>query len=329
MLFSGKRGFTLMETLIVTVFTAGLLLLVHKVFAIASGTSVKSDANDSAVFLSSSIVSEEMSRTLRFTSSNLIKVFRYSLGAEDTRPDSAKDAAILAFPSRGGHDLDARRGINGMTKMKGFKSPEDLGYYVQFGDIDYKSFDPSGELEWSSYTIYFYYYDKSAEGAENRGLKGLPPSSSRFAHRSLYEIRFLLKNSLDKSFSSGTANGSEFVYFMQKKTSVDTMANNPEKGTSGGSTVVDTVIDGDTDLKNFLSAIKEAASKKGEILSFRRLASKVEHFRVSMAEYPLVDVSMTLDYGKGGSAQRVGGTSGSGIEKELSDFSFQILPAMR
>lgn len=321
MLFSGKRGFTLMETLIVAVFTAGLLLLVHKVFTIASGTSVKSEANDSAVFISSSIVSEEMSRTLRFTSSNLIKVFRYSLGAEDKRLDSAKDVAILAFPSRGWYDLEAR----GVTKMKGFKSPEDLGYYVQFGDVDYKSFDPSGELEWSSYTIYFYYYDKSAEGAEDRVLNGLPLSSSQFDHRSLYEIRFLLKNSLDKSFSSDTADGSEFVYFMQKKTSVDTLANNCEKGTSGGSTIIGS----NEDLKNFLSTIEEAASKKSKILSFRKLASKVEHFRVSMAEYPLVDVSMTLDYGKGGSAQRVGGMSGSRIEKELSDFSFQILPAMR
>lgn len=333
MIFFGRRGFTLVETILVIVFTAGLLLLMQKAFVVASRTAQRSDSNDSAVFMSSSVLSEEMSRTLRFTSSSLVKVFRYNSG----------DVAIIGFPTRGWYDRKARDG-----GKKGFVSPNGLGYYVNNNGLDDELLKGFKGLEWTSYVMYVYCYRNSdaaklgnadeprsfgdSKDSKSGDLKKLEFSKA-FAHRSIYEIRFLLINHYDLAqVPADSPDGSIYTCFLQKKTSIPSRTNTLEKGTkksaggsAGGSD--STVISSSLDFKNFVDIANSASENKGRLLSFRRLTSNVEHFYVSMLEYPLVSVELKFDYGSGGASYRSGS---SGLtEKELRDFSFQILPAMR
>ncbi len=330
MIFFGRRGFTLVETILVVVFTAGLLLLMQKAFVVASRTAQRSDSNDSAVFMSSSVLSEEMSRTLRFTSSSLVKVFRYDSG----------DVAIIGFPTRGWYDQKARDG-----GKKGFASPNDLGYYVNNNGLTDELLKDFNGLEWTSYVMYVYCYrnsdaaklgnageQRSFGDSKSKDLKKLEFSKS-FAHRSIYEIRFLLINHYDlNEVPADSPDGSIYTCFLQKKTSIPSRTNILEKGikkkdgnSAGGND--STVISSSLDFENFVNIANSASEKRGSLLSFRRLTSKVEHFYLSMLEYPLVSVELKFDYGSGGASHR---SASSGLtEKELRDFSFQILPAMR
>lgn len=322
-----RYGFSLAEIILVSVFSAVLLMLTYLVFSSMSKTSRKAEANDASVFNSASLISEHMSSSMRFTSSSLIKIFNYYIYPNDSR---VADTAIVGFPVRG----DRRP-----SGASGFASAGDLGYYIQNPGVDKSMIDewidPSGSMEWTSYIIYYYHYDpdKAKELEERKedikvlNVGKLPQGA--FVHKSLYEIKFFIKNSNDGNFKDSVS-GSEYVFFMQPKTSSETGAGLSEMGLSDSACPADYVIAKDEDFSNFLRLVEKACKIKNDksVISVKKLASNVERFNVSRIDYPLISVRADLNYGKGGSSSNHG-MKGDLVEKEIHTLSFSILPAVR
>lgn len=324
-------GFSLIETILVLVFSSLLLLLMYSAYNMAFKKGLKASDKDNVLIRASASLQESMSESLRFTASHLVNVVDYEISSENTpRPDTF----IIGFPLRG--DCRNEKYVNSIGV-----SPDPLGYYIQnYADSFINSADKSPEfneslksLAWTSYVIYIYYdiSKPNLKPIDFSPCKSLEPTSKRegeeFA-KPIYELKFYLKQSVltKSSETSGDFKSTEDetvyqpIYFMERKTAISTGVNALESG----STEINASDSNDKtdDLSDFIS---EILKNNDALISFRKVCDDVYYFNVSFKLYPAISVNAAFDYGLGGSASS-GSIQVNKIKSETYDVSFQILP---
>ncbi len=75
-------------------------------------------------------------------------------------------------------------------------------------------------------------------------------------------------------------------------------------------------------------SVKEFAVSAKSGRGYRKIASNMVFFNVSLDAYPIIKVGSSFYYGKGGTSSRVSSQDSLSNESEVFDLDFQILPGM-